>query len=303
MTLPAPQVEPDRGQRRSRARRPAWRRPVQHPPADLRGDHEAEEEDTAGTGPRLGGRLAQRDLRVLAGEEEDRDEHEHRAGQDDVLDEERPDPEDAGPGSAAPRVRSSTKQNTTSSTAPTTIAARSCGLAPAPQRRLLEAEDAQGDARRRSAPARGSPSGPACASVDRLRHARSGSSAMIATGMLTQKIARHVHSVRKPPSDRPDRGQPAGDAEEDGQRPAALAQREGLHDDGQRGGEHDRCRRRPGATRNVTIQASARLPVGREPAHRRAAAKTTTPTSPSSGDRACRRAGRRSANSAASDSR
>ena len=41
--------------------------------------------------------------------------------------------------------------------------------------------------------------------------------------------------------DRTDRGQAAGDAEEERQRPAALAQREGLDDDRQRRGEHDRA--------------------------------------------------------------
>ena len=41
--------------------------------------------------------------------------------------------------------------------------------------------------------------------------------------------------------DRADRGQPAGDAEEQRQRPAAGAQVEGLHDDRDRGREHERA--------------------------------------------------------------
>ena len=43
----------------------------------------------------LRGRLAQCDLGVLAGEEEHGDEHEHGDAQDEVLDQEGPDPEDA----------------------------------------------------------------------------------------------------------------------------------------------------------------------------------------------------------------
>ena len=65
-------------------------------------------------------------------------------------------------------------------------------------------------------------------------------SAIRATGMLTQKMARHVHCVRKPPRMGPTEVRPAGDAEEQGQRLAPLSKGEGLHHDRQRGREHDR---------------------------------------------------------------
>ena len=43
------------------------------------------------------------------------------------------------------------------------------------------------------------------------------------------------------PEDRPDRGQAAGDAEEDGECPSPLTQGEGAHHDGERGREHERA--------------------------------------------------------------
>ncbi len=68
--------------------------PVEHPPADLRRDDEADEE-VQDVEAGLRRRLAERDLGVLAGEEEHRDEHQHRDREHDVLDEERADAKDA----------------------------------------------------------------------------------------------------------------------------------------------------------------------------------------------------------------
>ena len=89
------------------------------------------------------------------------------------------------------------------------------------------------------------------------------------------------------PQDRADRGEAAGDAEEDRQRPATFAQLEGLHDDRQRGREHDRPARAlhdserhdPGLARacpSGSTRTSPRLPRTRS---RRA--------SPSCGARPC----------------
>ena len=125
--LAGPQVEADGRDRAAEHDGALGADPVEHPPADLRGDHEADEEvQDVDAGVR--GRLAERDLRVLAGEEEHRDEHQHRDPEHDVLDEERADLEDAHfdqrrLGAAARRSRS-----TTSSTAPMTMQAQVAGL-------------------------------------------------------------------------------------------------------------------------------------------------------------------------------
>ena len=111
--------------------------------------------------------------------------------------------------------------------------------------------------------------------------------------MFTQKIARQVHCVRKPPSDRPDRGQPAGDAEEQRKRLAALVQRERLHDDRERRGEHDRA---AGALYGAEGDEPGlgEAAFRRQPAQRRGAGEDDARrASPSSGARRCRRAGRR----------
>ena len=63
---------------------------------------------------------------------------------------------------------------------------------------------------------------------------------MRATGMFTQKMARQVHCGQVAAQDRPDGGQATGDAEEQRQRLAALAQREHVDHDGERGREHER---------------------------------------------------------------
>jgi hypothetical protein len=94
VTLPAHSSRSPRRPGRSRAPPDVWRPPVEHAPADLGGDHEADEEvEQEQTG--LRGRLAQGDLGVLAGEEEHRDEGQHGDAEDEVLDQEGPDPEDA----------------------------------------------------------------------------------------------------------------------------------------------------------------------------------------------------------------
>ena len=67
--------------------------PVEEPAADLRGDGEAGEEDQqVGAGVRR--RPTQRQLRVHAGEEEQRDEHHLTEEEHPVLDRERPVGED-----------------------------------------------------------------------------------------------------------------------------------------------------------------------------------------------------------------
>ena len=84
--LPRPEVEADGGERRSPAPPGAWRRrrsSIRPPiwaattkPRKKYRRHEA----------RPGRRLAEADLRVLAGEEEHRDEHQHGDAEHDVLD-------------------------------------------------------------------------------------------------------------------------------------------------------------------------------------------------------------------------
>ena len=113
VTLSPQSQNPTAASAQPRHDRPLRADPVEHPPADLRGDDEADEEvqeDEA----RRGRRLAERDLRVLAGEEEHRDEDEHRDPEHDVLDHERPDPEDAHLDQRR-LVPRSTKTNTTRS--------------------------------------------------------------------------------------------------------------------------------------------------------------------------------------------
>ena len=107
VTFPAHRAKPDRGQGAAEHHRALGPAPVEHPPADLRGHHEADEE-VQEEQPGLRGRLAQGDLGVLAGEEEHRDEGQHGDAEDEVLDQERPDAEDAHLHQRGP-VRSSTK--------------------------------------------------------------------------------------------------------------------------------------------------------------------------------------------------
>ena len=79
-----PQREPDAGQRAAQHDGPTGADPVEHPAADLRGD-DVSDEEVQQRQARRGRLLAQRDLRVLAGEEEHRHEHRHRQSEDHVL--------------------------------------------------------------------------------------------------------------------------------------------------------------------------------------------------------------------------
>jgi hypothetical protein len=67
--------------------------------------------------------------------------------------------------------------------------------------------------------------------------------------------------------DRADRGEAAGDAEEERQRAPAFAQRERLHDDRERGGEHDRAARALDHAEGDDPRLGEAA-LGREPAHR-----------------------------------
>ena len=91
--LRGPQTEADRGDGTADHDGPLGPLPVEHAAADLGGDHEADEEvqeEESG----FGRRLVQRDLRILAGKEEDRDEGHHGDHQHDVLHREGADAED-----------------------------------------------------------------------------------------------------------------------------------------------------------------------------------------------------------------
>jgi hypothetical protein len=155
----------------------------------------------------------------------------------DVLDQERPDPEDAELHQR--RGRANLDEGEDDQEHDAGGDAQPGGwVAPAPHGRLLKAEHAEahtgGD--QHDAP---------------VVHARR----LVLRDRLgdedqDQRDHRHrdVHPEDRPPGplrevapeDRADRGQPAGDAEEDGERPAPFTQGEGLHDDRQRGREHDR---------------------------------------------------------------
>ena len=112
------------------------------------------------------------------------------------------------------------------------------GVAPAPHRRLLKAEHAE-----------------AHSGGDQDQAAVVHARGLVLRDRLgdddqDERDHRHrdVHPEDRPPrplrevapEDRADRGEPAGDAEEHGERPAPFMQGEGLHDDRQRGREHDR---------------------------------------------------------------
>ena len=99
----------------------------------------------------------------------------------------------------------------------------------------------------------------------------------MATGMLTQKIARQVHSVRYPPASGPTAVRAPVMPKNVGERAAALAHRERRDDDRERRGEQQR-REPPWATRNVISQASPSSPVGVAPHSAEQIAKPTTPS-------------------------
>ena len=116
---------------------------VEHAPADLRGHDEPEEEieQHEARGRR---RLAQRELRVLAREEEDRDEHEVRGPEHEVLDEERADAEDPHVDQRRLRPPLEEEEDDEQRRADDDERDRA-GIGPAPRRRLLEPGDAQRD--------------------------------------------------------------------------------------------------------------------------------------------------------------
>ena len=242
---------------------------VEHPAADLRGDDEAEEEVQEEEARRRR-RLAERDLRVLAGEEEDRDER--RASRRRARGSR---PGTAGSrrcarrisGDGGPQLERST--NTTSSTSADDDAARSCAGLPQPQiadcwkpktlsptpaaisdepavveprrpvlrRRLRDGDQDQRDDRDRD--------------VDPEDRA---------PGPLGQVAA----------GDRADRGQAAGDAEEDRQRLPRSRSGNVCTTIASAAGNMI-APPTPWTTRNVTIHASAQAARRRQPAQRRGA--------------------------------
>ena len=276
-----PATTAGRAPRRSRMRPPIWA-----------SDHEAEEEvQDVEAGLRRA--LAERDLRVHAGEEEERDEHD------------RHQPEHQRSRSRTPRSRK--------------ICRRSSGYGDAqlPEHEPDHQRRADHDAgpRRDAAPAphaptAGSPStsrpiaagdehGAAVVELRRVRARRPAcerqirNSAMSATGMLIQKIERQVHCVRKPPAIGPI-----------AVRPPEMPKKIAIAWPRSRSGNdattmptaagNISAADAPWRTRKMMIQVSAIAPVGRE---RRTA--PTRPRSrsrrspPSAGARARRRACRR----------
>ena len=111
------------------------------------------------------------------------------------------------------------------------------GVAPAPQHGLLQAEDAEPDAGGDEDGAPVVDRGPLVLGLG-LRHGNQGQ---------RDEGDRDVHPEDGPPrplgqvapQDRSDRGQPAGDPEEQGERLATLAQGEHVDDDGEGGREHE----------------------------------------------------------------
>ena len=138
----------------------------------------------------------QRDLRVLAGEEEDGDERHHGDQQDDVLDGEGADAEDVDLDQRRLRAQFDDDEDADDDQAGDD-ADPGARIAPPPKNGLLQAEDAQADAAGdehgaevvdRGLPVLGLGLG------DSDEDQRDDG-----TGMFTQKMARQVHWVRKPP--------------------------------------------------------------------------------------------------------
>ena len=209
---------------------------VEDPPAALGGDDEAGEEDQqveAG----FRGAFAERYLRVHAGEEEERDEGDHQQEEDRVVDREGAVGEDADlhQRELGPQLVEDEGDEQGDAGGDAEPGGRA---APAPDARLLQPEHgephAAGDQHR-------------AAVVERRR--------VLFVGRLGDRGEdegddrdRDVDPEDRPPGplgqvaagDRADRGEGAGEAEEDRQRPAALADREGAEDDRQRRREHQR---------------------------------------------------------------
>ena len=107
-----------------------------------------------------GRRLAEADLGVLAGEEERRDEDEHRDAEHDVLDEERPDPEDLNLDQR--RLGAAARRSRTRSGARGRRRCRArCPDCSSPRSTTAGSRTRSVRRRRRSARARGSPCAPA----------------------------------------------------------------------------------------------------------------------------------------------
>ena len=192
--LGSPEPEPDGRDGAPEHDGPLGSLPVEYPSADLGRDHEAEEEEEE-EDPGLRGRLVQRDLGVLAGEEEDGDEGHHGDQQHDVLDGERP-----GSGRSSTWMSGDVgAQLDQDEDADDDQAADDADpgprIAPPPQHRLLQAEDAQPDPGRDEHGAPVVDRGPSGTRVLGFETAIR-TSAMRATGMFTQKMARQVHWVR-----------------------------------------------------------------------------------------------------------
>ena len=99
---------------------------------------------------------------------------------------------------------------------------------------------------------------------------------MTATGMLTQKMARHVHWVRKPPSNGPTAVRPPA-IPKNMARALPRSRRGKVWTTMARAAGKSRAPPKPWTARNVTIHASARLPFGVSPHRVEARAKITTP--------------------------
>ena len=136
-------------------------------------------------------------------------------------------------------VRSSTRTKTPMMTRPAMMQIQVHGIAPAPEHRLLQAEDAQPDAGRDEHGAPVVDRRPLVLGL-RLRHGDQGQ---------RDQGDGDVHPEDGPPrplgqvaaQDRADGRQPPGDPEEQRQRLAALAQGERVDHDGQGGREHERA--------------------------------------------------------------
>ena len=148
------------------------------------------------------------------------------------------------------------------------------GIAPPPGHRLLQAEDAQPDTGRDEHRPPVVDRGPPELGL-RLGHRDQDQ---------RDEGDRDVHPEDGPPGplgqepaqNRADGGESSGDAEEQRQRLAALAEWERVDHDGERRREHERPPA-PWTTRNVTIQASAPEPLGVSPHMADATTKTITP--------------------------
>jgi hypothetical protein len=135
------QVEADRPQRAAVDDRRPGTSPVEDAPADLGHDHEPEEE-VSDVQARLGGALSERDLRVDAGEEEERHEHDRHQAEHDRLHREAAVAEDLQPqqrvgGAQLPRDEGEHQHEAHHDATPRLDAA------PAPHARLLQPEHVQ----------------------------------------------------------------------------------------------------------------------------------------------------------------